>query len=217
MTAFNKAKVSGAFAAAFDPFGDAGAAKAGPDLARSPNAVRRERYGPGPQLDVRTVDLVGGMGLALFDRATGQVLPGQQGGTMDYSVNDVPTLTVRFRVTGDDVKMGNNTQQAAQAADKAMEEADAANDLQAAFRAYGALTEANQARFQQAVGVAGDAVTIRRLSDVANRQDEELCALRNLAIDLNHAAFKGAREDSLRRLAKAFQMTATALRNRWCF
>lgn len=152
----------------------------------SVNTMRREANGwPPVKLDVRTVDMLGGMGLALFDRETSQVLPGQRSGRMDYSTNDHPTLSVEFFVDGDDVKLGDNSKafaaqhDAAIARDEAaMEDRHAANDLQAALRAFGDLTPANRARFGQATGLVAQ---MTQAGIVAAFQDaDDLQGLRDL-------------------------------------
>lgn len=185
----------------------------------SVNTVRREVNGwPAVKLDVRTVDMVGGMGLALFDRETSQVLPGQRSGRMDYSANDFPTLSVEFFVDGEDVKLGDNSKafaaqhDAAIARDEAaMEERHAANDLQAALRAFGDLTPANRARFGQATGLverlARDAIV------AAFKDADDLQGLRDLRDRI--LAVKPDRRDvySLRKLVATWKAEAKRLQD----
>lgn len=81
-------------------------------------------------------------GVVLHDAMTGLVLPNQSGGSLDYDAREAATLSVTFFIDGDDIRMWTG-----QPVAEIAEEIGAANDLQAAARAYAALSAANRARF----------------------------------------------------------------------
>jgi hypothetical protein len=167
-----------------------------------------------PKLDVRPYEgVVTASGLVLHDRATGESLPGQEGGHFTYGVNDVPRLTVTFIIDGDMIRLGNHTPEHAASTDSAMEEAHAANDLQAALRAFSGLTQANVARFVKATGLGAPAQNWQHplAAEEVQALREELTEFRFLRDEI--LLVKPERRDkySLIKLVKGWQAEAKRL------
>ncbi len=113
----------------------------------SPNFFRR--------LDVVPVAAGLRQGLKLVDRETGEDLPGQVSGSLFYNAGDeLSRLTVEFEVDGGLIRMADAARQRAAQDASYYEFSAEGNDLAAAARAFGALSETNRERFLVMHGLA---------------------------------------------------------------